>query len=308
MLQPYAIREPYPRRSPPRTAAATRRAGTRRRGAKRPASPAPSSAPRTSPRSMTDVTSANTGAASADCWNSPDQNATPERSYPIATSPFAPQSAKAQVMDHGVPATTSVTRLRSARRTAPTPSGHGPRRDRAAHGDAEDLAGGEDGREEHGRHREHQELRPHAAAVAHGHEVAVRPGEAEDGVMEGETEGGADEEERALPRAIVRHEPESADREDAGGARHDRRLDGPARERGRPGRDGWGDDAAHRAGASPRARRPISISTSRVSPAVRTSRGKAIRTLARRSPRRRRSLKPRPSTSTIVAASASSPA
>src|SRR3989441_19862 len=127
--------------------------------------------------------------------------------------------------------------------------------------------------------------------------------------MEREAERGADEEGGgSLPWAVARREPEGADREEACGARGDRHLDGPVGERGRRGGDGWGDDAAHRDGASPRARRSISISTSRLSPAVRTSRGKAMRTLERRSPRRTRSLKPRRSTATIVAASASSPA
>src|SRR2546426_8727623 len=111
--------------------------------------------------------------------------------------------------------------------------------------------------------------------------------------MEREAERGADEEEGALPWAVARREPEGADREEACGARGDRDLDGPVGARDRRGGDGGGDDPAHRDGALPRARRSISISTSRLSPAVRTSRGKAMRTLERRSPPRTRSLKPR---------------
>src|SRR3989442_10743598 len=99
--------------------------------------------------------------------------------------------------------------------------------------------------------------------------------------MEREAERGADEEEGALPWAVARREPEGADREEACGARGDRHLDGPVGERGRRGGDGWGDDAAHRDGASPRAGRSIWIRTSRVLIAVPKLRGKGMRKLER---------------------------
>src|SRR5439155_26074252 len=114
-----------------------------------------------------------------------------------------------------------------------------------------------------GRHRAQPGRRRHAATVAPGHEGGVRRGEAEDGVMEREAEPGADEEEGAVPWAVARREPEGADREEACGARGDRHLDGRVGEYGRRGGDGW-DDATHRDGGSPRARRSISISTSRL--------------------------------------------
>ena len=72
ILQPYAMRAPYPSNSPPIIAARSDRAGTRHTGEKRPASPAAINAPRMIPKFSTEVMSLKTlaskvAAAAGDC-------------------------------------------------------------------------------------------------------------------------------------------------------------------------------------------------------------------------------------------------
>src|ERR1700737_510965 len=106
------------------TAAASERSGTRQPGANWPASAEAASAPIMIPTSMIDVTSYESGAASAlACCCQYGQLAT---SMPSAVAPFAPQSANADVMPHGRPASAKVAKLRTASAMAPTNIGHGP--------------------------------------------------------------------------------------------------------------------------------------------------------------------------------------
>src|SRR5205807_10170368 len=85
--------------------------------------------------------------------------------------------------------------------------------DGAAEAHAEGLSRREERREEHGGDGQHQHLRPEAAAVAAGDEGAEGRGEPEGCVVEDHAEGGADQEERALPGAVPWREPGRADQE-----------------------------------------------------------------------------------------------
>src|SRR5438309_11326978 len=107
------------------TEAASDFAGTRHDGAKRPARPAAVSAPRMMPKSMTDVTSLNTLALSSALRV--DQYGHEPTSTPRAASIFDPQSANADVMPQGRPASASVATLTAASPSAPAASGQGPR-------------------------------------------------------------------------------------------------------------------------------------------------------------------------------------
>jgi hypothetical protein len=81
----------------------------------------------------------------------------------------------------------------------------------AAEAYAEGLPRREERREEHGGDGQHQHLRPDAAAVAAGDEGAEGRGETEGRVVEDHAEGGAGEEQRALPGAVPWREPDRAD-------------------------------------------------------------------------------------------------
>src|SRR3990172_6293111 len=117
--------------SPPISAAAAAPAESAPRGRKRPASPAAANAPSTMPKSITEVTSANTLESSAARWKSALQNASPSGLQPSSRAAFAPQSVNAQVMLQGCPASASVAKLSSASASAPAASGQGPLTKRA---------------------------------------------------------------------------------------------------------------------------------------------------------------------------------
>ena len=86
-------------------------------------------------------------------------------------------------------------------------------RDGAAEAHPEGCAPREEGGEEHGGDGQHQHLRPDPTAVATGDEGAEGRGETEGGVVEDHAEGGADQEERALPGAVPWREPGGPDQE-----------------------------------------------------------------------------------------------
>src|SRR5277367_519796 len=100
MLQPYAMRAPYPSSRPPKTAAAADRDDTRQAGAKRPASPAAPNAPSMMPRSITDVTSDVIGARNAAACAGAAQYGHAATLTPTADNTFAPHSANADVTPH----------------------------------------------------------------------------------------------------------------------------------------------------------------------------------------------------------------
>src|SRR5918993_4144241 len=120
------MRAPYPRSSPPITAAANDGPEIFQTGANRPARMAASNAPRMMPKSITEVTSINTLDFSAAACAGAVQYDHDATSTPIASNHFAPHSANADVTPHGRPPMVSVAMLTMARPTAPATSGHGP--------------------------------------------------------------------------------------------------------------------------------------------------------------------------------------
>src|SRR5579862_2293319 len=104
MLQPYAMRAPYPRSSPPATAVAAERPEMRQAGANRPARPAAVIAPSISPMSITDVASATIGACSAARCAGDDHDGHDSTPTFAADNALAPHNANAPVMPHGRPA------------------------------------------------------------------------------------------------------------------------------------------------------------------------------------------------------------
>src|ERR1700688_2307786 len=89
-------------------------------------------APSTMPMSITEVTSRETGAASAAALALLAQYGQLATSNPAIEAAFAPHSANADVMPQGRPDSASVTKLRRASAIAPAMSGQGP----CSHGDA----------------------------------------------------------------------------------------------------------------------------------------------------------------------------
>ena len=116
------MRAPYPIASLPSTAADSERPEKASLGAKRPLAPAAPSAPSTMPMSMTDVTSSKTPFARAVLWKPPLQKAAAAGSHPSNSAALAPHSVKDHVIDHGWPATTRVTTLRTESSNAPITS------------------------------------------------------------------------------------------------------------------------------------------------------------------------------------------
>ena len=130
ILQPKASRAPYPSSSPPATAATSDRIGTEKDGRNRPARAAARNAPAMMPKFITEVTSANTLWRSALAGVGQVQNSHAATSMPPVAAIFAPHSPSAKVIDHGWPASASVSAFNSASATAPHTSGHGPRSSR----------------------------------------------------------------------------------------------------------------------------------------------------------------------------------
>src|SRR5262247_1749070 len=97
------------------TAVAADPAEIRHLGANLPARPAAAIAPSTRPISMTEVTSAATGACSAARCAGVAQYGHASIFTFSAASAFAPHSANADVTPHGRPATSNVVILTSAR-------------------------------------------------------------------------------------------------------------------------------------------------------------------------------------------------